>query len=85
MTLTMTTDEARRNWREVIETTLFDKGEVIIKRYNKPVSVVVNYDVWQTLKKQRLDYLTQLSREVDEGHYFTQEEVDAGLKERGLV
>jgi PHD/YefM family antitoxin component YafN of YafNO toxin-antitoxin module len=85
MTLTLTTDQARRDWREVIEKTYMEKAEVVIRRYNKPVSVVVNYDVWQMLKKQRLELLERLSQEIDEGKYFTQEEVDAGLRERGLV
>lgn len=85
MTLTLTTDEARRGWREMIEKTLYEKVEYVIRRYNKPAVVMVNYEVWQTLKKQRLDYLTQLSQEVKNGDFVTQEELDAGLKERGLV
>ncbi len=85
MTFTMTSDEARRDWRAVIEKTFIDKAEVIIRRYNKPVSVVVNYDMWQMLKKQRLELLERLSKEIDEDKYYTQEEVDAGLEARGLV
>jgi PHD/YefM family antitoxin component YafN of YafNO toxin-antitoxin module len=85
MTISMTTDQARRGWRELIEKTFYEKAEVIIRRYNKPAVVMVNYDMWQMLKKQRLDMLTKLSQEVKNGDYVTQEQLDAGLKERGLV
>ena len=64
---------------------MYERTEVIIRRYNKPAVVLVNYDMWQMLKKQRLELLDRLSQEVKDGNYVTQEELDAGLKERGLV
>lgn len=85
MAITMTTDEARVNWRKTIETAYVDRNEVVLERYNKPVVVMMNYDMWRMLTQSRRMLLERLSKEVDEGKYFTQEEVEAGLRERGLL
>ena len=66
----------------------FRGGQVVIQRYDKPVAVLVNYEAWQewqAWKQQRRAYLDKLSAEVDAGRYFTQEQVEQGLRERGLI
>ena len=85
MTLTMTTDEARRDWRNVIEKAYIDRDEIVMKRYNTPAAVVVNYEVWQMLTSQRQERIKKLIQEVKDGDFMTQEEVEQGLKERGLL
>ena len=85
MTITMTTDQARTNWRAVIEKTFVDKDQVIIERYNRPVCVLVDYDLWQIMQQYREEHLRKLSKQIDDGDFVTQEEVEAGLRERGLL
>lgn len=46
MQKTLTADEARTNWRDMLDTALRG-GEMVIERYNKPIAVVVNYEEWQ--------------------------------------
>jgi hypothetical protein len=82
--VTMKGEEARNSWRDIIDTA-FKGGEVVIQRYDKPVAVLVNYEAWQAWKKQRRAYLDRLSAEVEAGNYFTQEQVEHGLRERGLI
>jgi hypothetical protein len=82
--VTMKGEEARNSWRDIIDTA-FKGGEVVIQRYDKPVAVLVNYEAWQAWKKQRRAYLDKLSAEVEAGNYFTQEQVEQGLRERGLI
>jgi hypothetical protein len=85
--LTMKGEEARNSWRDIIDTA-FRGGQVVIQRYDKPVAVLVNYEAWQewqAWKQQRRAYLDKLSAEIDAGHYFTQEQVEQGLRERGLI
>lgn len=85
MTVTMTTDETRRDWRNVIEQAYLDQNEIVVKRYNTPAAVVVNYEKWQLLNRQRNELIKQMMQEVKDGDFVTQEEVEAGLKERGLL
>jgi hypothetical protein len=82
--VTMKGEEARNSWRDIIDTA-FKGGEVVIQRYDKPVAVLVNYKAWQAWKKQRRAYLDKLGAEVEAGNYFTQEQVEQGLRERGLI
>ena len=51
----------------------------------RPLAVLVNYEAWQTWKRQRRAYLDRLSAEIDAGNFYTQEQVEAGLRERGLI
>ncbi len=85
MTITMTTDQARLNWRDTIDKAYAEGTEVVLQRYNKPVVVMVNYDLWQMFKQQRFELLKRLSQEVKDGNFVTQEEVEQGLRERGLI
>ena len=85
MTLTMTTDQARIKWRDTLEKAHMEQSEIVLERYNKPIVVMMNYDRWRLLTQQRREMIERLSKEIDEGNFFTQEEVEQGLRERGLL
>jgi prevent-host-death family protein len=77
-------EAARNRWGEMVDTAL-GGGEVVVKRHRRPVAVLVSYEAWQTWKRQRRTYLDRLSAEVDAGNFYTQEQAEAGLRERGLI
>jgi prevent-host-death family protein len=81
---TMKSEEARVRMRDILDEVIAGK-EVIIERYAKPTAVVIGYKQWQIWKKRWLAMLDEASREVQAGNYFTQEQVEAGLRERGLI
>ncbi|MDQ3247911.1 MAG: type II toxin-antitoxin system Phd/YefM family antitoxin [Chloroflexota bacterium] len=81
---TISSEEARNNFRDILDDAIAS-NEVIIERYSKPVAVVVNYDRWNMVNRQFLAMLDQRSKEMTAGDYVTLEEMEAGLKERGLL
>lgn len=87
--ITMKSDEARSKFRDILDNVFSGLTEVVIERYNKPTAVVVSYAEWQKLKelqkRQRKEEIARARREMDAGHYFTEEQVEAGLRERGLI
>lgn len=87
--VTMKSDEARSRFRDILDTVFSGLTEVVIERYNKPTAVVVNYHEWQKLKElqkqQRKAEIARARGEMDAGHYFTEDQVEAGLRERGLL
>ncbi len=58
-TITLSSDDARRSWRELLELAYMDRQEAIIKRWNKPIAILVNYEQHQKEKAR----LAQLERE----------------------
>lgn len=83
-TITVTSDQARINWRDTIDTA-FAGSDVVIERYGKPMVAVVNYDQWQRMRRQFLAMLDQRSQEMRDGHYITQEQLDAELRSKGII
>ena len=83
-TVVFESDEARKHWRDVMDAALVGK-EVVIKRYGKPQTVVINHETWAAWKKQRLAFLDAQSAEGEAGNYLTHEQVLADLRERGLI
>jgi prevent-host-death family protein len=55
-TITLSSDEARREWRELLDNAMVRGGEVVIERWNKPIAVLVNYEQRQK-EKARLSAL----------------------------
>jgi prevent-host-death family protein len=47
--MTVKSDEARIRMRDILDETVAGR-EVVIQRYNKPVAVVVPYELWKGLK-----------------------------------
>ena len=69
-----------------------EKGPVVVMSRSVPKAVVVNPDEWNRIAAEMREYkrlhaamLKQRSREMDDGDYMTQEQLEAGLQERGLV
>jgi antitoxin (DNA-binding transcriptional repressor) of toxin-antitoxin stability system len=83
-TITVTSDQARINWRDMIDTA-FAGSDVVIERYGKPMVAVVNYDQWQRMRRQFLAMLDQRSQEMRDGNYITQEQLDAELRSKGII
>lgn len=65
MTLsTMRSEDARRNWRDLLDAA--HRGlETVIERYQKPTAVVVGYTEWKALKRQHAEYLDQLASDTE--------------------
>jgi len=82
--LMMKSDEARTKMRDILDEVTAGR-EVVIARYNKPTAVVVNYAQWQAWKRERKERRNRLRKGMDDGDYATQGEVDAGLREQGLL
>lgn len=85
MTITLKSQEARIRWSEIVEDVHFRGAEVVVERYNKPVVAIVDYIEWKALKRQHAELLHERSERMRASDYMTQEEVDAGLRERGLL
>ena len=85
ITKTIGSDEARLKLRDILDDVQAGTAEVVIQRHSKPTAVVVNYAQWQAWKRQRWDRLSRIRRDMDAGAYVTQEELDTGLKEQGLL
>ena len=47
--MTVKSDEARIRMRDILDEAVAGR-EVVIQRYNKPVAVVVPYELWKALK-----------------------------------
>jgi len=85
---TMRSDEARLNWRELLDQVLANQAaEIVIERYSKPLAVVVNHTAWDKMKKAHIAMLDRLSAEMDEDPSMAVpwEEVKQGMKARGLL
>ncbi|MBI3960729.1 MAG: type II toxin-antitoxin system prevent-host-death family antitoxin [Chloroflexi bacterium] len=91
-TKTLTSDQARQSWGELIDTVL--AGEVVnIVRHNRPVAVVISAAMWEQILADyaRLDdaedlvavYRSQLKKlmGIDDSILLTDEEVEAWLVE----
>ncbi|MEZ4615606.1 MAG: type II toxin-antitoxin system prevent-host-death family antitoxin [Caldilineaceae bacterium] len=82
---TYTSEDARLKLRNILDDVMTGAAESVIERYGKPTAVVVNYAQWQAWKRQRASRLAHIRQEMEAGEYITQDELDAGLQERGLV
>jgi prevent-host-death family protein len=80
----MRSEDARNNWREMIDTA-YRGGEVVVERHGKAVAVLIGHDEWRILRNQRIALLKQLSADAAGGRYHTLEEAEQGLRERGLI
>ncbi|MEZ4712173.1 MAG: type II toxin-antitoxin system Phd/YefM family antitoxin [Caldilineaceae bacterium] len=85
----MKSDEARSKFRDLLDHVFSGATQVVIERYNKPTAVVIGYREWEKLiqlqKEQRQERILNARREMDAGTYFTEEQVDADLRQKGLI
>ena len=89
MTLkTLSSEEARTNLRDVMDEVMTGESEIVIERHGKPTVAVISYREYVRIQKERerrREHLIRIKAEMENGNYFTWEQVEAGLKERGLV
>lgn len=53
--VTMSSEEARLNWRDTVDTA-HTGNPVVIERYNKPVVVIVSHAEWQAQQKRLAEF-----------------------------
>lgn len=85
---TVKSDDARRNWRELLDQVLANQAdEVVIERYSKPLAVLVNHSAWDKMKKAHAAMLASRSAEMESNPAMAVpwEEVKQGMKERDLI
>ena len=69
---------------------LLRNGPVILSQHSKPTAVLVDVETWNDTVR-RLAHLERLAagdralQRVRAGEFLTEDEVEAGLRERGLV
>lgn len=89
MTLkTLSSEEARTNLRDVMDEVMTGESEIVIERHGKPTVAVISYREYVRIQKERerrREHLIRIKAEMENGNYFTWEQVEAGLKERGLL
>lgn len=89
MTLkTLSSEEARTNLRDVMDEVMTGESEIVIERHGKPTVAVISYKEYVRIQKERerrREHLIRIKAEMENGNYFTWEQVEAGLKERGLL
>ena len=89
MTLkTLSSEEARTNLRDVMDEVMAGESEIVIERHGKPTVAVISYKEYVCIQKERerrREHLIRIKAEMESGNYFTWEQVEAGLKERGLL
>lgn len=84
MIKTYKSDEARLKMRDILDDVTAGR-ESVIERYNKPVAVVVPHALWQSIKRKRKAELDAISKRMDEGEYYTMEQVETMLKQNGRL
>ena len=77
-------EEARNHLRTLLDEVVAGR-EVVIERYSKPVGVLVPHAQWQAWKRQRRERIQRIRQEMDAGMIVTQEELETGLRERGIA
>ena len=49
---TVDSNQARNNWREMLDTVLGQEVDVVITRYNKPVVTMLDYEDYLTIREE---------------------------------
>ena len=84
---TVNANEARTNWRDVLDTVVAGKS-VVVERHGKPVAAVIPFDVYEALAEQIEDLEDERAADVALAEYLRDpsgamalEELDAELEE----
>lgn len=80
---TMKSEEARQAWRDILDSVYPGDDAVVVERYNKPMAVLIGYDKWQEMLQQLR--LAKADAALQQGEFVTDAELEAGLKQRGLL
>lgn len=81
-------DDFRSNLRTALDEAMSGKAEAVIERHGKPAAVVISYERWQDMERERAKKLKRFAdarARMDAGEYFTIEQVEAMLKRDGLL
>ena len=79
---TMSSDQARQKWGELITSAV--RGDTtVIERYGKPLAVLVSHDQWQEAQRQLREM--RADEAARHGEFISDAELEAGLKARGLL
>ncbi len=75
--MTFKSDEARAKFRDILDEVTAGR-EVMIQRYEKPIGVLIPYDIWKSMKyAEALTEASRISERVKRGesHYTSGDEV----------
>ncbi|MEZ4710753.1 MAG: type II toxin-antitoxin system Phd/YefM family antitoxin [Caldilineaceae bacterium] len=53
-TIMVTSDHARIHWQETIDAAFTEKNEIVIEQQGKPVATLVNYALFEEMKRELL-------------------------------
>lgn len=84
MQTVLSADQARVNWRDMLDQA-FRGGAVVIERYSKPIAVVVGYDEWQQRRftQREVDAIVKAKvAELRNEPTISHEELKARIAER---
>jgi prevent-host-death family protein len=81
---TVNSEEARVNLSEILDE-VGQGGEVVIARYNKPVGVLIPHAQWLEMNRRRRARHQRIRKEMDDGKYYTMDQVESMLKQDGLL
>lgn len=85
---TLSWEEARTNLYDVMDEVSASEVKVVIECQSKPTVVVISYKAFQCVQKERerrRRHPSKIRAEMVAGHFYTWEQVEADLKERGLL
>jgi prevent-host-death family protein len=65
---TVDSNQARNNWREMLDTALSQEVDVVITRYNKPVVTILDYEDYLSIREElaKKRALRQAQRQLQE-------------------
>jgi PHD/YefM family antitoxin component YafN of YafNO toxin-antitoxin module len=82
--------EARRNLLSLADTLNSENSTAVVRRRGKPVLAIIPYEIYESLEEtlevlgdhELMEQLRQSIKEIEEGKYFNQDEVEkkAGLQ-----
>ncbi len=81
-------DEFRSNLRNALDDAMAGKSEAVIERHGKPAAVVISYERWQEMERERTKKIKRFvdaRARMDAGEYITLDQVEAMLKRDGLL
>lgn len=84
-TKTYPSEEVGRKLQTILSDATTGRAQSIIEEQGVPTAVVISYVQWQAWQRQLSEEVAQIRKEMDAGEYVTQEELEVGLRERGLL
>jgi len=60
---TLDSNQARNNWREMLDTVVVSGVDVVITRYNQPIAAVVSYEDYVAMANQLAEMRTERAKQ----------------------